>query len=151
MKIIHFFFFILISACNSNNTIKKELKLFYLCKQPNNDKMDTLSYLNVRKTNAKDTLIYQDVFKYYGKMHTLKMTTNEFNTAIDGGQIRYQLDALGTIYSKSTTWEGYMRLQTNNDSLNHLIDRALEFIIEKKEFTNIKLDTFKIKMKTVSF
>lgn len=60
------------------------------------------------------------------------MYTNIYHDfAADGGLIEYELDSIGVIYFKSLTWEGYGRLITNNDSLNQIINIALEHIIAR--------------------
>lgn len=151
MRIKYIFILIILFACNSSKTDKKNIKLFYLSKNQFSDDVDTIPYLSKYKNTYDDTLIYQDAFQYCGKIHVINMTTNEFKTGVDGGIIRYKLDDLGSIYSRSKTWKKYIRLKSNNDSLNNLIDRALEIILLNKKFTCVNLDTFKIKNNSISF
>ena len=57
------------------------------------------------------------------------MYTSDNHASTDGGQLMYELDSFGIIYSRSTTWRSYVRLQSNNDSINSLIGAALETIL----------------------
>ena len=151
MKVKYIFLLLILIACKTKKTSKKEIKLFYIFQSQNIDKLDTIPYNKKNIISKDDTLIHQEAFKYYGKYHVINMTTNQFKAGIDGGEIRYKLDDLGVIYKKSTTWYSYMRLVSDNDSLNNLIDRALENIFLHKEFTCLQLDTFKMKERTITF
>jgi len=90
--------------------------------------MDTIER-NLTYHATKDSLIGSRTFNFNGEIHKIKMFTTDFYAASDGGELFYELDSLGIIYSKSTTWYGYTRLYSNNDSLNSVINVALENII----------------------
>ena len=138
VKIKLFLLILLLTACNENYYNKTSNKLFYISHNKNHDYYDTIPYLQSNNRSTNDSLIHQISFDYNGKRHILKMTTNEYNAGKDGGVIRYHLDDIGIIYTKSTTWYSYSRLKSDNDSLNELIDRALENIILHKEFTCVE-------------
>ncbi|MBI1837565.1 MAG: hypothetical protein HYR91_09910 [Flavobacteriia bacterium] len=151
MKIKHLFILILLISCNNKKTVPKKDNLFYIRYSRQSNYYDTVSYLNLNQGFKNDTLIHQEAFYYHGINHVINMTTNEFTAGCDGGAIAYKLDDIGIIYLKSTTWYNYLRLETDNDSLNNLIDRAIENILLYKNFTCMKLDTVKINRKEINF
>ena len=138
-------------ACSSKKTSNKKDKLFYISYSRKTESYDTVPYSNLNSVYKNDTLIHQEAFYYNGINHVINMTTNEFTAPCDGGAIAYKLDDIGIIYLKSTTWYNYLRLKTDNDSLNNLIDRAIENILLYKNFTCVKLDTIKINRKEINF
>ena len=106
---------------------KEKTKKFYYLRNYR-DGLDTIDR-KVVYHSPKDSLIGSRTFKIKGESHQIKMFTTDNYAAIDGGELFYELDSLGIIYSRSTTWYGYTRLYSNNDSLNRLINQALENII----------------------
>jgi hypothetical protein len=138
-------------ACNSKKSSNKKDKLFYIRYSRQKEFYDTVPYSKLNNVYKNDTLIHQEAFYYNGINHVINMTTNEFTSECDGGAIAYKLDDIGIIYLKSTIWHNYLRLKTDNDSLNNLIDRAIENILLYKNFTCVKLDTVKINRKEINF
>ena len=121
-----------------------------------NGKIDTNFTDKVRYHQNLDTMIANEVFLFNDKAHMIRKYSSDNHAATDGGALRFELDSLGIIYSKSTTWASYSRLHSTNDSINLLINYALEAIIlngnlscydyrkvfgpEKIEFTIPKVD-----------
>jgi hypothetical protein len=95
-------------------------------------------------------MLAQSMFELNGKIHWINLFTNYPHAPIDGGYLAFELDTLGIIYTKSTTWNSYSRLKSTNDSLNTLITVAFENIILNDKFHNIELTKIESK-KTVVF
>jgi hypothetical protein len=138
-------------ACNTKKTTTKDIKLFYISLDRNKDVVDTFPYVKKIINSAEYILIHQEGFKYYEKYHAINLYSNRPTAPCDGEYLKYELDDLGVIFIKNTTWNSYLRLKSDNDSINELIDRAMEQIMLSKEFTNLKLDTIYIKPKTIKF
>ena len=116
-------------SCNIPEIKKTENIFFYTgAKRSMNYKSDTLTLDKINSSMPEYALVIQ-TFQLNGKSHTIKMFTNDLNAGHDGGELFYQLDSLGIIYSRSTTLYSYRRLRSNNDSINFLIDVALENIL----------------------
>lgn len=77
----------------------------------------------------RDSLITNKEFELYGQMHLIRVFTSDYYAATDGGRLMFEIDSLGIFYSRSTTWPSYSRLRSNNDSINNLIDLAIENIL----------------------
>ncbi|MFA5781993.1 MAG: hypothetical protein WC868_06960 [Bacteroidales bacterium] len=102
-------------------------------------KQDTFTIDKIKHHNNKDTLIATQDFELNGRNHLIKMYFCNYWT-IDGEEISYELDDLGIIYSRSTTWPSCIRLKSNNDSINLVIDAALENIILYSKLRCIDMD-----------
>jgi hypothetical protein len=151
MKIKHLIILFILIACNTKKATTKDIKLYYISLNRDKDMVDTFPY--VKKNNKSDEyiLIHQEGFKYYGKYHAVNLMSNRQTAPCDGEHLKYELDDLGVIFIKNTTWNSYSRLKSDNDSLNELIDRAIEQIILSDEFTNLKLDTIHPKERKIKF
>ena len=90
---------------------------------------DTIAFDKIDRHDPKDTLIASQDFEMNGKSHLIKMFTSDLHAPTDGGVLAYELDSLGIIYSRSTTWYSYRRLKSTNDSINATIDAAIENIL----------------------
>ncbi|MGY2132525.1 hypothetical protein ACW9KT_09865 [Hymenobacter sp. HD11105] len=112
---------------------KKEIVFFYT--SPTISKADTeyIKVEQIKRHNPKDTLIAYFNFALGERRHFIDVYTSDFYAPEDGGTLLYELDSLGVIYGRSTTWFKYSRLQSNNDSINEIIDVALEHIILRPE------------------
>jgi hypothetical protein len=121
-----------ICSCNSQTENSKTETIFYHYTGMNinsNYKLDTINPKLIPRHHINDSLLATSEFDCKGRLHVIRMYTSDFNAPIDGGQIIYELDNLGSVYSRSTTWHTYYRLRSNNDSINLVIDLALENII----------------------
>jgi hypothetical protein len=130
-QLLYIFILTIFFACD--NTTKKnesEILFFYVGSNHNGSyKPDTLTSDKIERHDPRDTLIaYQD-FEFNGIIHLIKVFTSDLHAPIDGGQLSYELDSLGIIYSRSTTWYSYRRLRSSNDSINSTIDAAIENIL----------------------
>jgi hypothetical protein len=90
---------------------------------------DTFEIDQIKQGNGDHSLIAREGFSYKDKGFGISMFTNEPNAPIDGGIIYYELNHLGVIYSRSTTWFSYSVLKSNNDSINDLINVAIQNIL----------------------
>lgn len=88
--------------------------------------LDTVTIENLRHHDSRDSLLEQFRFKTNGESHFISLFSNEHYAAIDGGSLIFELDTLGIIYSCSTTWFSSVRLKSNNDSINELVDIAID-------------------------
>ena len=64
-------------------------------------------------------------FSLDGQEHVVKGYLDDHYQPIDGGSFWLELDSLGMIYGRSTTWPGFSVVRSNNDSINELITMAL--------------------------
>jgi hypothetical protein len=135
------------------NTQKNEDILFYTVtttKDFKTNNSDSVKIDLIKHHDTKDTMLAQSMFELNGKTHWINLFTNYPHAPIDGGYLAFELDKLGIIYTKSTTWNSYSRLKSTNDSLNTLITVAFENIILNDKFHNIELTKIESK-KTVVF
>ena len=108
---------------------KKQTILKFFYKNTHSDKLDTITATQISRHEQDDTLIAEQIFEFKTKSHIIRMYTSDNHAPVDGGQLMYELDSLGIIYVRSTTWFNYDRLESNNDSINSLIDASLETIL----------------------
>jgi hypothetical protein len=145
MKIITIILSILLSftSCDQKLRTQKDKDIFFYNITKTQD-LETYNgdsvKINLIKHHAKnDTLLEQSIFELNGKTHRIYLYTNFPHADIDGGYLAFELDTLGIIYAKSTTWKSYSRLKSTNDSINDLITVAFENIILNNKFHNIDL------------
>jgi hypothetical protein len=137
--------FILLSltSCDRITEIPKvEEILFYTVSTTKDFKTynsDSVKIDLIKHHDLKDTFLVQSMFELNGKVHWINLFSNHNSAPIDGGYLAFELDTLGIIYMKSTTWNSYSRLKSTNDSINDLITIALEKIILNDKFHNIYL------------
>jgi hypothetical protein len=130
--ITNFSFIFLIESCNHQDKENKKTstEYWYLTNGEEEDKITTYPVNGkIPFHDSKDSLLSDYDFTYKSIKHSIKMYTNDAFAPIDGGILKYELDSIGIIYNRSTTWFNYGRLLSNNDSINSLVDRALEYII----------------------
>lgn len=119
-----------LSSCDApNDKAKKETVFFYTSPKISKAYIEYIKAEQVERHNPKDTLIAFLNFTVGNRRHFIDVYTNDFYAPEDGGVLLYELDSLGVIYGRSTTWFNYRRLHSNNDSINEIIDVALEHII----------------------
>lgn len=134
------------------NTQKNEDLLFYnitTTKDFDTYISDSVQMDLIKHHDTKDTMLAQSFFELNGKTHWINLFTNYPHSPIDGGYLAFELDTLGIIYIKSTTWNSYSRLKSTNDSINNLITVAFENIILNEKFQNIDLTKIGLKKTAV--
>lgn len=117
-------------SCQEKKTTP-EIKFWYSY-HAHNDKeftSDTFEINKIKQPNQDHSFIASKPFTCKNKGYGISMFTNEPNAPIDGGIIYYELNHLGVIYSRSTTWFSYSVLKSNNDSVNNLINVAVQNIL----------------------
>jgi hypothetical protein len=122
---------LLLFSCSNNKIKFKKTEFYYLINSEFRLNRDTVRYDDFRQIGVSDSLISKDYFVINKKDHVIKMYTSDFHAPVDGGRLYYTLDTFGTIYSKSTTWPSFIELESNNDSINKLINTALGYILLK--------------------
>lgn len=122
---------VLVSSCSDKLPHKKEDKLYYLMASDRRDYIDTISYKDFQQYDSLDRFIAEDHFILNKTNHIIKAFTSDNHAPIDGGRFYYTLDSIGIIYTRSTTWPVSIRLSSNNDSINDLMNAALGRIILK--------------------
>lgn len=133
MKYFLFFSFLVLLSCTANKSKQKDLFFYtsYITKY-NNFNRDTFEIDQLKFHKATDSLGTSFSFEFEGKNHEIRLYSNCCGSkpvAVDGVSIFYELDNLGIIYSKRSFSNFYKRLRSTNDSINNLIDIALENII----------------------
>lgn len=123
----------ILSDCKKSETIrKKEIYFYYLsCYQNVSLSSDTLKYEEVNCITSADELIETEHFKYKEQYHTINFYSSEGAAPIDGGGLKYTLDTIGVIYNRAVWWPNFVRLSSNNDSMNDLIGTAFGYIMMK--------------------
>jgi len=84
--------------------------------------------------DTADALLAKGGFTYQQKDHGILVYTSDNHSQVDGGRLYYTLDTLGIIFERSTTWRSYVRLKSDNDSINDIISQALAHILSRPEF-----------------
>lgn len=90
---------------------------------------DSLDFESITMADPRDTLIGSTEFTLNGQDHRISMYTSDLVAPMDGGFVYFELKHLGVIYYRSTTWDSYRRLKTDDDSLNYIIDTAIDNIV----------------------
>ncbi len=126
--------FCLISMISCSIKTKKasQITKFYTISTNNyfeQRKTDTIFQKDIQQHKVTDTLFQQYVFIIDKERHFINGFTNYPHAPPDGDYVSYELDNLGIIYTKSLTWKSYTRLHSTNDSINDLIEIALEHVI----------------------
>ncbi len=116
-------------SCADKNVVENKTVLFYLVNSNNQTNIDTIPYKKNVPLDTADQFLAQDYFYINKTVHTIKAYTSDNHANPDGGQLYYTLDSIGVIYTRSTTWWSFVRLKSNNDSLNDLFNIALGHII----------------------
>lgn len=122
---------ILLASCSDKKTITEKTIFYYLINSDGKNNGDTVKYEEFNFIGAGDEQVAKGYFSYNKKEHSIKVYTSDNQAPIDGGRLYYTLDSIGTIYSRSTTWWTSLRLQSNNDSINDLINAAYAHILMK--------------------
>lgn len=142
------------TSCDHNKNVQKDEKILFFIVSTTKDfktyNSDSVQINKIKHVDINDTLLEQSMFELNGEMHWINLFTNYPHAPMDGGYLAFELDTLGIIYIKSTTWNSYSRLKCTNDSINNLIDVALENIILNNKFHNIDLTKIESK-KTIVF
>lgn len=141
-KLLFVFILICFISCN-NVSIKKQGEDLYFytgSNQTGSYVLDTLTFDKIERHNHEDSLIASRKFEFKGNMYLIKMFTSDLHAPTDGGRLFYELNELGVIYSRSTTWYSYKRLKSNNDSINSLIGVAIENILLYPELSCYQRD-----------
>lgn len=127
-------------SCNHNQN--KEITFYYEYKDSvisSFTKIDTIKDVaKIPKHQKGDSLLSQVKIYYKNQEHLIsKYIDAKYISGVycDDGSIFYELDNLGIIYSKSIIWESFKLLKSTNDSINHLINFALDNIISHKELS----------------
>lgn len=130
-------------ACShsSENVRQKELYFYRNTHQNGTDSSNYFQRAKIKKHQPTDVLLAQSVFIFNGKKHKISLYTNYFHSPIDGGRLFYELDQLGIIYTKSTSFYDYAVLKSTNDSINKVFERSLENIIFDPKL-QVKKDLF---------
>lgn len=144
MRVLSLIFIILLnSSCDTNGDIKKSDDIYFFYQTTTKDfykyNSDTVKIDKIQQPDIKDTFLLQSMFELNGETHWINLFTNYLKCPIDGGYIAYTLDTMGIIYMRSTTWKSYSRLKCTNDSIDNIINIALENIILNQEFHDIDL------------
>lgn len=95
---------------------------------------DSIAFDRIKKADRADTLIGLTEFTLRGRDHKLSMYSSDLVAPIDGGSVYLELQGLGVIYYRSTSWLAYRRLETNNDSINEIIRTAIDCAVLHPDF-----------------
>lgn len=90
--------------------------------------LDTVTIDKIIRHNNDDKLMQEFTFFTHQKAHTIRLFCTG-NPAPDSGELMFELDSLGIIYSCNNFSVSNIRLKSNNDSINELIDISLEYCL----------------------
>jgi hypothetical protein len=128
-KLLIFIVLLVLFSCSQEKKEKPaEIRFHYMLNNHDSRRisLDTVTIGNLKHHDSRDSLLEQFKFKTNNERHLISLFSNEHYAAMDGGHLIFELDTLGIIYLCSTTWFSNMRLKSNNDSINELIDIAIE-------------------------
>ena len=131
---------------SSKNERQKELYFYRNTHQKGEDSSSYFKRVKIKKHQPIDDLLAQSDFIYNGMKHTIRLYTNYFHCPIDAGRLFYELDQLGIIYSKSTSFYDYAVLKSTNDRINKIMERSLEHIFFDPKL-QLKMEMFAPKSK----
>ncbi len=131
MRTIALILIITLTSSCADKKVDDETVLYYVIGSTHSNSKDTIYATKNQQADNTDDLLAQDFFNYKSKDHILKLFTSDNHAPIDGGRLYYTLDSIGIIYERSTTWPGFGRLKSNNDSINDLINQAFAHILQK--------------------
>jgi hypothetical protein len=156
MRTISLLFFILflIYSCGNKTAEKEQTTKFYTISTNNffeRRKTDTILQKEIGQHKETDTLFQQYVFNVDKERHFINGFTNYPHAPPDGDYVSYELDNLGIIYTKSLTWKSYTRLHSTNDSINNLIEVALEHVILNQDLDSELKKLIKKQQKLIQF
>lgn len=146
--IVPFVFF----SCSQEKKEKSDEILFHY--MMNNYKgertsLDTVTIEKILRHNDDDKLMKEFTFITHQNAHTIRLFCTG-NPAPDSGELMFELDSLGIIYSCNNFSVSNIRLKSNNDSINELIDVGLEYCLSYS--TNMMDSKFSvIKEQTVQY
>lgn len=118
------------NECDTADFIVTPLKVAYIGYNPDGTlRTDSLNFDRLKRANPSDTLLASTQFTLQGREHIINIRTNDLVAPTDGGSVYIELKDLGVIYYRSTSSYSYRRLKTNNDSINYIIDTAIDNVI----------------------
>ena len=115
--------FLLILICFSCS--EKKTSYFYKTYSANNRSEKTFPIEKPHFHNPKDTLLSTSGFQMGDSSYIVKRYSNFNHCGMDGESICCEIEGFGIIYNSSIIWQGYGILQTDDDYLNAMINRAL--------------------------
>ncbi len=118
--------FILINLISCEQ--EKNDKRYYVRDYYENGKkiVDSVVIENSIYSPKEDSLFYKKEILVNGRIHTLKKYSNIHKSPIDGEHVYYELDDWGVIYYSSLSWKSSKTLHSNNDSIEMIINKAIE-------------------------
>lgn len=116
--------------CTEKCTVKKKQLTYYYFHNNERHQTDTVSKTEILERNDKDSLIGLGFFDVNGKGVGVSLFTNENHQFSPDANANYgYIDGIGKVYDHSITWRDFSVLQTNNDSINHIIALGLGRLI----------------------
>lgn len=119
---------LLIYSCNSQTKKSKISTDIFYYTGVKNFRIDTFNLSMLPFHEKRDSLITKGEFELFERKHQIRMYTH-ISGATDEDNLLFEIDSIGIFYSRSINWPSYSRLKSNNDSINILIDFALENIL----------------------
>jgi hypothetical protein len=123
----------LLCSCGHPGSLDKDIELpkaAYVGYNHNGTmRTDSLTYDKIKQHDPLDTLIASTEFTLNGHAHLINIWTSDLVAPMDGGSVYIELKDLGVIYYRSTSWYSYRRLKTSNDSINYIIDTAIDNVV----------------------
>lgn len=121
--LIAFASFILCACTSKIPTYESKKIAYYYVTSTQKHKTDTSKYEELNRLDSTDRLIANGMLDCCG-FHLIKVYSSEGFGGVDSGELKYTLDSIGVIYIRPIYWPGFVRLRSNNDSINDLIDCA---------------------------
>jgi len=129
--------FIILYSCNSVSDVYevKFYRLSYYTEKGEN-KLLKIEVKEFDFHNIKDSLIFKKEILIDKQYHELRKYSNSSYSPMDGERITYELDSIGIIFSSSLSWNSLMKFKTSSDSINNIINRAMDFALIYSELSN---------------
>jgi hypothetical protein len=122
MNKINFVLLILVFACSCS---EKKTSYFYKVYSENNRQEKTVPIDKPQFHHPKDSLLSTSGFFMGDSSYIVKRYSNFNHCGMDGECVCCEVEGFGIIYNSSIVWRGYGILQTDDDYLNAMINRAL--------------------------
>lgn len=130
-----------------SNQLEERVTMYKYCYDGLGNLRDFEELTKQVKVDPKWEVITTKGFEYNQVFHRLTFYKKPEPVAVDGGMLAVAMDSLGVIFMESETWRDYFLVQTNNDSINNLINLALGRMVNSssvvlflKEFKNGELN-----------
>lgn len=93
--------------------------------------------------SISDSIVLMTQFELNGTGHQIRTFNNYSSSHSDNERFLIELDNLGVIFKSNLTWNSYVKMISDNDSINEIIDMAINLILINNEQSIFKSVNFR--------